>query len=126
MSPGFATTPEPPYYAVIFTSTRHGPSAGGATAANDDGYDGAAARMEALARTQPGFLGIESARDGLGITVSYWRDLASIAAWKADAEHTAVREMGRSRWYDRYVTRVCLVERAYDWDRPDGALQTGV
>lgn len=99
--------PEPPYYAVIFSS-RRAPS-------DDDGYARAAARMVELAHAQPGFLGIESARDGdgFGITVSYWASADAIAAWKAHAEHRIARETGRTRWYAHYELRVARVERAY-------------
>jgi heme-degrading monooxygenase HmoA len=85
------------------------------------GYADAAARMNELAAQQPGFLGIESARDSAcGITVSYWASEAAIAAWKAGAEHAAVREVGRERWYEAYELRVARVERAYNWQRtPD-------
>jgi heme-degrading monooxygenase HmoA len=101
-----ASTPAAPYYAVIFTSLR---------TAGDHGYDQAAQRMVELARKQPGFLGVESARgeDGLGITVSYWSDEAAILAWKRHAEHSAVREQGRATWYQAFHTRVCKVERSY-------------
>ncbi|MGE1156532.1 antibiotic biosynthesis monooxygenase [Pseudomonas sp. MAFF 730085] len=100
-----ANTPAPPYYAVIFSSVR---------TEGDQGYAEAAARMLELAREQPGFLGVESAReDGLGITVSYWSSEAAILAWRQDAEHQAVREQGRALWYSAFQTRVCKVERAY-------------
>ncbi|MGZ9705201.1 antibiotic biosynthesis monooxygenase family protein [Pseudomonas sp. GNP013] len=100
-----ANTPAPPYYAVIFSSLR---------SEGDQGYGQAALRMLELAREQPGFLGVESAReDGLGITVSYWRSEAAILAWKQNAEHTQVREQGRASWYSALHTRVCKVERAY-------------
>ena len=100
-----ANTPAAPYYAVIFSSLR---------TAGDHGYGEAATRMLELAREQPGFLGVESAReDGLGITVSYWESEAAIHAWKRHAEHEAVREQGRARWYSAFQTRVCKVERAY-------------
>ena len=100
-----ADTPAAPYYAVIFTSLR---------TEGDQGYSQAAMRMLELAREQPGFLGVESAReDGLGITVSYWASEAAILAWKHHAEHRAVREPGRSTWYSAFHTRVCKVERAY-------------
>ena len=56
--------------------------------------------MEKLAATQPGFLGIESARDGLGITVSYWDSLESIAAWKQNAQHLVAQQRGRDVWYE--------------------------
>lgn len=103
---GPAATPEPPYYAVIFTSVRTGEDAAG--------YAGTARVMAERAALQPGYLGAESARsDGLGITVSYWRDLASIAAWKADVQHQLAQSLGRERWYERYVTRIARVERAY-------------
>ena len=109
----FVTTPPPPYYAVIFTSRRSG---------GDDGYGAAADRMVALAAEMDGFLGIESVRDGrgLGITVSYWRDEAAIAAWKAQAEHAEVRERGRAFWYRQFELRVARVERAYGWQKPGG------
>ena len=107
-----ATTPDPPYYVVIFTSIR-------TAASNDgDGYRETAERMFELAARQPGYLGVESAReDGLGITVSYWRDEASIAAWKRDAEHARARAKGRARWYERVEVRVARVERAYGFER---------
>ena len=110
MTEPFAPLPEPPYYAVIFTSTlREG--------ADDDGYGAMADRMVALAREQPGFLGIETSRgaDGVGVTVSYWRDEAAIAAWKAQAEHKVAQETGRARWYAGFTLRVARIERAYDF-----------
>lgn len=100
-----ARTPEPPYYAVIFTSHRTG---------GDNGYAAMSDRMVALAAAQPGCLGVESARDsGIGITVSYWRDEQSIADWRAHAEHTIARETGRAEWYRDFAVRVAKVERAY-------------
>ena len=101
-----ARTPAPPYYAVIFTSLR---------TEVVDGYEETAATMWTLAEKQPGFLGIESARSGLCITVSYWASLAAIAAWKAQADHMLAQEKGRAQWYSSYVVRVCLVERAYEF-----------
>jgi heme-degrading monooxygenase HmoA len=99
------TPPEPPYTAVIFTSTR---------TAGDGGYAAMAARMEALAAQQPGYLGIESARqDAFGITVSYWQDEGSAAAWKQVHEHLVAQERGRSEWYADYRVQVATVSRAY-------------
>jgi heme-degrading monooxygenase HmoA len=101
----FATTPEPPYYAVIFTSIR---------TVGDAGYGETSARMEALAREVPGYLGIESARgtDGFGITVSYWASEAAIAEWKRHIEHQAAQARGKREWYAGYEVRVARVERA--------------
>jgi heme-degrading monooxygenase HmoA len=106
VSAGFASTPRPPYYAVIFTSLRTD---------GDAGYGATADRMVELAAGQPGYLGIESVRgaDGLGITVSYWESEAAIAAWRRHAEHTLAREQGRRAWYAHYELRVAKVERAY-------------
>ena len=101
---GFANTPALPYYAVIFTSLR---------TEGDRGYGAMADRMVELAAQQPGFLGVESARDGLGITVSYWADLASIAAWKANAAHQEAQHLGREQWYAGFKTRIARVERDY-------------
>lgn len=104
----FAQTPAPPYYSVIFTSQRHAADALG-------GYDAMAARMVELAAQQPGYLGIESARNsaGFGITVSYWESLAAISAWKANTEHRVAQENGQRHWYAQYELRIGKVERAY-------------
>jgi heme-degrading monooxygenase HmoA len=98
--------PDPPYWAVIFTSRRDEQPG--------DGYAETADRMFELAREQPGFLGFDTAHsDGLGITVSYWDSEAHIAAWKAQAEHLEAQREGRARWYDSYDLRIAHVERAY-------------
>jgi heme-degrading monooxygenase HmoA len=103
--PPLASTPEPPYWAVIFTNERR----------PDDplGYAEAAAHMMSLAAEQPGYLGCESVRDadGIGITVSYWRDPESIAAWRTNVEHQAAQAAGRERWYRAYRLRVAQVVR---------------
>ncbi|MFB9067570.1 antibiotic biosynthesis monooxygenase family protein [Pseudofulvimonas gallinarii] len=105
-SHGFASTPEPPYYAVIFTS-QHGD--------NLDGYESMARHMAELASVQPGFLGIESVRgaDGFGITVSYWKSKTAVVAWRRHAEHSLAQDLGRRRWYQHYQVRVARVERDY-------------
>ena len=103
---GIATTPPPPYYAVIFTAKR---------TAVDHGYGEMAAKMVDLGSRYDGFLGIESVRgaDGVGITVSYWRDEAAILAWKRDTEHQKAQRGGRAAWYERFELRIAKVERAY-------------
>jgi heme-degrading monooxygenase HmoA len=103
-------TPDPPYHAVIFTNRR----AGWGDAATDAAYDAAAVRMEELAATIPGYLGIESSRsaDGTGITVSYWESDEAIAEWRRHPEHLDVQSSGRSDWYAWYELRVGRVERA--------------
>jgi heme-degrading monooxygenase HmoA len=101
---GIAETPEPPYVAVVFTSLRTD---------GDNGYAVMSARMEELAAQQPGYLGIEAARDGLGITVSYWADEASARAWKEVAEHVVAQQRGRDTWYADYRVRVATVTRDY-------------
>ncbi|MGX7668355.1 antibiotic biosynthesis monooxygenase family protein [Flavobacterium pedocola] len=103
-----AKTPEAPYYAVIFTSVRTEVEAG---------YAQTADRMVELAAEQPGFLGVESARNDIGITVSYWQDLESIKNWKMNAEHTIARETGRSDWYKTFKVRIAKVERDYDFTK---------
>lgn len=103
-----AGTPAPPYVAVIFSSVR--------TAADEVGYVAMAQRMDALAAQQPGYLGIESARDadGFGITVSYWATEGDAVAWKRVAEHREAQRLGRDAWYSSYTTRVAVVGRAYE------------
>jgi heme-degrading monooxygenase HmoA len=110
MGDDIAALPEPPYWAVVFTSIRHDPRP-------DDGYDETAERMFTLAAEQPGYLGVESARDGLGITVAYFRDEDSIRAWKTHADHLVAQQRGQADWYERYAVRVARVERAYTWER---------
>jgi heme-degrading monooxygenase HmoA len=99
-----AKTPEPPYYAVIFTSIRK--------PADDDGYAETARRMVELAESQPGFLGFESARQQLGISVSYWSSLEAIRNWKANAEHRQAQAAAH-RWYKAFRVRICRVDREY-------------
>jgi len=104
MSELIAHTPEPPYVAVIFTSVR---------TEGDHGYTATAERMEQLAAEQPGYLGIESARDRVGITLSYWVDEAAARAWKQVAEHLVAQQRGREAWYADYRVRVAVVQRDY-------------
>jgi len=104
-----ANTPQPPYYAVIFSSVR--------TNASADDYALAAAQMVEMAAEHPGFLGVESACEELGITVSYWESLEAIRNWKMNAEHTVARDKGRAQWYRTFKTRICLVERDYGWEK---------
>ena len=115
MDTPFARLPEPPYFAVIFTSQRNGD--------DEAGYAAAAERMLELAAQQPGFLGVESVRgaDGFGVTISYWESEAAIAAWKRHAEHLVAQREGRARFYERYALRVCRVERASSFERPPSA-----
>ncbi|MGF2686266.1 antibiotic biosynthesis monooxygenase family protein [Marinobacter sp. DUT-3] len=99
-----ANTPKPPYYAVIFTSHRTD---------GDNGYAEMAERMAELAAEQPGFLGMESARENLGITVSYWESLEAIRNWKMNAEHQEAQRIGRQQWYSSFRVRIAKVEREY-------------
>lgn len=104
----FALTPEPPYYAVIFTSIR---------TEGDQGYDDMSDLMVKLAEKQEGFLGFESARNEIGITVSYWKDLSSIKKWKDHADHMIAQKLGKEKWYKKFKTRIALVERDYGFER---------
>lgn len=109
-------TPTPPYYAVIFTSVRakNAPSDDASSRGHqDDAYAHTAARMVELAQQQPGFLGMDSAREAVGVTVSYWTDLASIKNWKANAEHIQAQQFGRTIWYDEFKVRIAKVEKEY-------------
>ena len=103
-----ANTPHPPYYAVIFTNLR---------TEVDSGYADTAKRMAELAEQQPGFLGVESARNDIGITISYWENLEAIRNWKANAEHLVAQQMGKNIFYAAYKTRIALVERDYDFEK---------
>lgn len=101
-----AKTPHPPYYAVIFTSLR---------TKGDNDYGITAQKMEKLAQQQKGYLGIESAREEVGITVSYWQNLEAIKKWKLQVDHTEAREKGRTTWYKQFKVRICKVERDYEF-----------
>lgn len=104
---GIADTPEPPYVAVIFTSMR---------TEEDGGYAATTVEMEELAARQPGFLGVESARDGVGITVSYWATEEDARAWKRVGEYRLAQQRGRDHWYAAYTVRIAHVTRAYGFD----------
>ena len=103
-----ANTPPPPYYAVIFTSLR---------TEVENGYVDTAKRMAELAEQQPGFLGVESARNEVGITVSYWQSLEAIKNWKNNAEHLMAQQSGKEIFYSNYKTRIAKVERDYDFTK---------
>ncbi len=98
----------PPYYAVIFSSQ---------LVNNSDEYLVEAEKMEKLAQKHEGYLGIEAARKDIGITVSYWKNLEAIVAWKNNLEHVKAREKGRELWYQKYQIRICKVEREYGFER---------
>ena len=104
----FAETPEPPYFAVSFTSVQSG---------NLEGYDAEMEVISALAVKQPGFLGIESARntEGFGITIVYYDSLEAIDGWRRNADHRRAKAEGRKSWYDRYILRIAKVEKAVDF-----------
>jgi len=101
-------TPKPPYYAVIFTSLRTD---------GDNDYSAMAEKMVELAKSQAGFLGVESAREGLGITISYWKDLESIKSWKNNVEHTKARHQGREIWYKAFNVRIAKIETDYNFEK---------
>lgn len=103
-----ANTPEPPYYAVIFTNILDG---------HDTRYEETAQKMVELAHLQEGFLGVESARNELGITISYWKDLESIKKWKEQTDHMAAQQMGRDQFYKTYKTRISLVQKDYIFEK---------
>jgi len=102
----FANTIKPPYYAVIFTSIKID---------EDKGYSKMAQKMLDLAQKQDGFLGVESAREDIGITISYWKNLDSISSWKKNIEHLKAQKLGQELWYKSYKIRIAKVERDYEF-----------
>ncbi len=110
MSNLFANTPKPPYYAVIFTSVID---------ESHEGYSEMAIKMEGLAKKQKGFLGMESARENIGITVSYWSDLESIRTWKMNTDHLFAQQQGKEKWYSSYKVRISKVERDYSFEHQE-------
>jgi len=103
-----AQTPQPPYYAVIFTSLRTN---------GENDYLKMSDKMVTLAKEQEGFLGIESARSEVGITVSYWQSLEAITKWKNNIEHSEARKKGREIWYQQFKVRICKIERVYGFEK---------
>ncbi|WP_294394027.1 antibiotic biosynthesis monooxygenase [uncultured Sphingomonas sp.] len=97
--------------AVIFLGRR--------TVGEAEEYAAAVAAMDRLAAEQPGYLGVHSIRgeDGFGITVSYWRNMASALAWRDHPVHAAIREKGRARWYESHEVIVTSIERSYAWEK---------
>lgn len=103
-----ANTPKVPYYAVIFTSIKSD---------EDNGYNEMSKKMVELVKKQDGFLGFESVREGIGITVSYWRDLESINKWKENIEHQVAQKLGKEKWYKNYTIRIAEVKREYSFSQ---------
>ncbi|MBS1731016.1 MAG: antibiotic biosynthesis monooxygenase [Bacteroidetes bacterium] len=101
-----------PYYAVIFTSLK--------TSMDHEGYAAMADKMFSLAAIQPGFLCVETARESMGITVSYWESEEAIFHWKENLEHLMAQELGIEKWYEYYIVRVCKVERQYSFQKENG------
>jgi len=97
-----------PYYAVIFTNVQ---------TLELEGYAEMAAAMEALAKMQPGYLGMEHARESIGITISYWKSLEAIAQWKSNLDHQQAQTQGKAKWYESYSVRICKVEKEYHFNR---------
>ena len=106
-----AQTPNPPYYAVVFSSKR--------TAADAEGYAEMSDRMFALAAQQPGYLGVEAVHsdDGFGMTVSYWESLDAIRNWREQTEHKIAQAQGRAKWYQKFQLRIARVEKDYSFVR---------
>jgi heme-degrading monooxygenase HmoA len=102
----FAQTFKTPYYAVIFTSIRK---------EEENGYIEMLHYLEEMVKSIPGYLGIESARQEIGVSVSYWSSLDAIKIWKDSLVHAAAQKMGKERWYTHYKVRICLVERDYEF-----------
>ncbi|PHX61216.1 MAG: hypothetical protein CK552_01730 [Actinobacteria bacterium] len=101
------------YVAVIFTSVR--------TEHHQGEYAIWASRMDELVREQPGFMDHASVRDPLsrfGITVAYFADDASAAAWKQLAEHVEAQQLGREMFYSEYSVRMATVYRSYEFMAP--------
>ncbi|MDH5571527.1 MAG: antibiotic biosynthesis monooxygenase [Gammaproteobacteria bacterium] len=96
----------PPYYAVIFTSILK---------TDDHAYHAMAETMLALARQQPGFIGVDSAREETGITVSYWQTLEDIKNWKQQTDHLQAQQSGKNKWYQSYQVRICKIEKEYSF-----------
>ncbi len=97
-----------PYYAVIFTSKLNN---------EHSGYEQMSTLMEELAQKQIGYLGIESARSEIGITVSYWQTLEDIKNWKQNSDHLIAQKLGKEKWYNWYELRICKVERDYSFNK---------
>ena len=108
MNTMIAKTPHPPYYAVIFSSIRTD---------RDNGYSEMSEKMVDLASKQDGFISMDTARSGIGITVSYWRDLDSIKKWRENSEHSVARIKGRSDWYKSFIVRIAKVEKDYGFEK---------
>jgi len=102
----FADLPDPPYYVVIFANQ---------LSDTPEGYSDMLAKLEDLAKSMPGYIGRETARDatGFGMAISYWTDEDAIKNWKAQADHFGAQKMGQKQWYDHYVLRIAKVERHY-------------
>jgi heme-degrading monooxygenase HmoA len=101
-------TPEPPYYIVLFSSI---------LTEDSQEYQNMAHKMAELSAQSPGFLGFESARNSIGLTASYWKDIKSIDIWKKNIEHRIARTLGREKFYKAFTVRIAKVERTYSFNK---------
>mgnify|MGYP001177180183 CR=1 FL=1 len=69
--------------------------------------------LDKLLPKQKGFLGYETARENIGITVSYWENLEDVKAWKENEIHIKAQEIGKRIWYEDYTVRIAKVEKEY-------------
>jgi heme-degrading monooxygenase HmoA len=79
-------------------------------------YEPHAARIEALARTMPGFVAFErfAAADGERVSIITFADQATHNAWRDHPEHRAVQKMGRDRFYATFdVSVTVLLHRSH-------------
>ncbi len=98
-----------PYFAVIFTSK---------SSDNTKGYEEMAKKMDELVKSQEGFIGLESVKEGQeGITVSYWKSMEAIKNWSMNERHAAAKKGGKETWYDSFNVRICEVVREYAFEK---------
>ncbi len=78
-----------------------------------------AARMEALARTQKGFIAFRSykAEDGETLSMSEWETEDDARAWRRHADHAMVQARGRQEYYESYTVYCCTDPIIRHFDR---------
>jgi len=78
-----------------------------------------AARMEGLARDQPGFVSFKSyvADDGEVVALSEWASAAAARAWGSHADHAATQARGRAEYYQDYTLYTCDNPRTHRFEK---------
>jgi heme-degrading monooxygenase HmoA len=89
------------------------------TAEAGDDYSQMAEEMLATAQDMPGFVEFKSFKsdDGERVSLVYWQDHETMAAWRNHPRHRVAQTNGRSKWYAYFRLEVADILRETKFER---------